>query len=789
MMSQLEILDFSALILTNLIGLGNGSREEFNAFHGGVPWEILLLPELEVLWAPRANLGGRLPSNWSHLCKLRILNLGQNYITGVIPEGMGLCRNLSFLDLSSNALNGSLPSELPVGCMVYFSVSRNSFSGKLPQFGSSKCVNSLIACNEDRNFFEEQDIGEAYICAWSSWMSTQFRQFVDGNFVVSHDFSLNHFVGEIPMFSFGDGFASGNNKPIYELLLNYNRFNGTLPGILFSACEDLHSFLVNLSFNQLSSVTPESLFLNCPQLTGFVAAHNQFIGLIPPSIGDLQKLQCLDLRKNRLSGSIPNLVGKTRVLKRILLGGNNLSGKFPNQLGQLASLTILDLSANALSGTIPSNLANATKLKVLLLDRNRLYGEIPLSFSTLSRLSKLNVSYNQLSGHIPFFFLHRISCDSFKGNKFLERCNSASPSVLPVPFKVHKSSRKGPNKMLLLIIPLVASATVLLIILIIVLLVLASGKKKLGRFASLRMKLVVTFTEVPSNVNYENVVRGTGNFSVQHMIGSGGFGSTYKAELVPGFLVAVKRLSLGRFQGVQQFEAEIRTLGRIRHKNLVTLIGYHMGETEMFLVYNYLSGGNLETFIHESRGNNGKWAVIHKIALDIAEALAYLHNSCVPRIVHRDIKPSNILLDKDLNAYLSDFGLARLLEVSQTHATTDVFGTFGYVAPEYAMTSRVSDKADVYSFGVVLMELISQKRSLDPSFCNYGNGFNIVTYAQLLIDEGRPSEFFSPELWESGPQDNLLRILRLASCCTLEMLSVRPSMMQVAEKLKQLSYP
>ncbi|KAL4364256.1 hypothetical protein GQ457_04G039010 [Hibiscus cannabinus] len=215
-------------------------------------------------------------------------------------------------------------------------------------------------------------------------------------------------------------------------------------------------------------------------------------------------------------------------------------------------------------------------------------------------------------------------------------------------------------------------------------------------------------------------------------------------------------------------------------------MGYYAGENEMFLVYNFLSGGNLETFIHDKSGENEQWPVIYKITVDIAQDLAYLHFSCVPRIVHRDIKPSNILLDENLNAFLSNFGLARLLEVSETHATTDVAGTFGYVAPEYATTCRVSDKTDVYNFGVVMLELLSGKKSLDPSFSDYRNGFNIVEWTKMLIKQGRPSEVFSAELWETGPKENLLGMLRLAYACTEETLSVRLSMKQVLEKLKQL---
>lgn len=254
-------------------------------------------------------------------------------------------------------------------------------------------------------------------------------------------------------------------------------------------------------------------------------------------------------------------------------------------------------------------------------------------------------------------------------------------------------------------------------------------------------------------------------------------------------MVAVKRLSLGRFQGVQQFAAEIKTLGRVQHPNLVTLIGYHVSEAEMFLIYNYLPGGNLENFIQERSRRTVEWRMLHKIALDIACALMYLHDECVPRVLHRDIKPSNILLDKHFNAYLSDFGLARLLGTSETHATTDVAGTFGYVAPEYAMTCRVSDKADVYSYGVVVLELLSDKKALDPSFSSFGNGFNIVTWASMLLAQGQGCEFFMARLWDSGPQHDLIEVLHLAVMCTGESLSSRPSMRQVAQRLKAIQPP
>ncbi|GFP79763.1 LRR receptor-like serine/threonine-protein kinase rpk2 [Phtheirospermum japonicum] len=301
---------------------------------------------------------------------------------------------------------------------------------------------------------------------------------------------------------------------------------------------------------------------------------------------------------------------------------------------------------------------------------------------------------------------------------------------------------------------------------------------------------VIIFTDIGVPLTYENVIRATGSFHINNCTGKGGFGATYRAEIAPGVVVAVKRLAAGRFLRVHQFDAEVRTLGRVRHPNLVTLIGYHASETEMFLIYNFISGGNLERFIRErSTKASVDWRILHKIALDISRALAYLHHECVPRVLHRDVKPSHILLDKNHNAHLSGFGVSRLLETSETDATTGVAGTYGYVAPEYAMTCRVSDKADVYSYGVVLLELVSDKRALDPSFSSYGSGFNIVAWACMLLKEGHAQEFFTAGLWDAGPRYDLVEVLHLAVVCTTDSLSMRPSMKQVVRRLELLQPP
>ncbi|XP_004493090.1 LRR receptor-like serine/threonine-protein kinase RPK2 [Cicer arietinum] len=795
-------LNLSVLVLTDLLDDRNGGndegsledsfRGEFNAFVGNIPHEVLLLSSLRVLWAPRANLGGRLPAGWTDSCSLRVLNLAENYVAGVVPGSLGMCKNLTFLDLSSNNLVGHLPlQKLRVPCMTYFNVSKNNLLGTLPGFRKERCkVGGIIAL--EPAFLELEGLNDAYFNI--PVLRFQENAFIGSSgfeeiTVVTHDFSWNGFVGPLPLFFLGDAHLTANRKVSYMLSLNNNKFNGTLPDQLVSNCNDLKTLSVNLSVNKLSGEVSQSLFLDCLQLKDFEAAYNQIDGSIGPGIGESLLLQRLDLRGNKLSGVLPNELGNLKNMKWMLLGGNNLTGEIPYQLGRLTSLLVLNVSHNVLIGTIPPTLSNATSLEILLLDHNNLSGEIPLSVSALSNLVQLDVSFNNLSGHIPHF-QHTSDCDSYKGNKHLHSCPDSyfdSPTSRATAPLVDKNSHSHRGRKLrTVVIALAASAFAVLCTLLGIVLVICFRRSKFSRISSIRRREVVTFQIVPTELSYESVVTATGNFSIRYLIGTGGFGSTYKADLSPGFLVAIKRLSIGKFQGMQQFETEIRTLGRIRHKNLVTLIGYYVGKAEMFLIYNYLSGGNLEAFIHDRSGKNVQWPVIYKIAKDIAEALAYLHYACVPRIVHRDIKPSNILLDENLNAYLSDFGLARLLEVSETHATTDVAGTFGYVAPEYATTCRVSDKADVYSYGVVLLELISGRRSLDPSFSNYGNGFNIVPWAELLMTEGRCSELFSSALWESGPKEKLLGLLKIALTCTEETLSIRPSMKHVLEKLKQL---
>ncbi|KAM7269123.1 hypothetical protein ACFE04_024620 [Oxalis oulophora] len=532
-------------------------------------------------------------------------------------------------------------------------------------------------------------------------------------------------------------------------------------------------------------------------------ACNQLHGQIPIQIWGLEKLQVVDLEGNLFTGQLPHQILGLTNLRVFNLAFNRIDGKIPASMSKFVDLEVLNLSGNKVEGNVPRFLAAFPKLKELYLADNQLNVFIPTEFGSNCRnLKHLDLSGNFLIGQIRggsrsrsllvldhsqtkpqdqvptslHVLSHAVSSSVLSSRRKISESSQTPPSV-------YKSENNGLNSIELASI--VSASAIISVLLMLIMFYLYVRRTPKARIQVAESREITIFSDILVPLTFENIVKETANFNPSRCIGNGGFGATYKAEIC-GTVVAVKRLAVGRFQGVQQFHAEIKSLERVKHPNLVTLIGYHASETEMFLIYNYLPGGNLENFIRERSERDFGWKIVHKIALDVASGLFYLHDQCSPKVLHRDVKPSNILLDGDSNAYLSDFGLARLLGTSQTHATTGVAGTFGYVAPEYAMTCRVSEKADVYSYGVVLLEMLSDKKPLDPSFSEQVNGFNIVSWASLMLRQGQAKDVFTAGLWDEGPHDHMVEMLYLAIQCTVDSLSTRPTMRQVVRRLQKI---
>ncbi|GER48348.1 protein kinase superfamily protein [Striga asiatica] len=299
---------------------------------------------------------------------------------------------------------------------------------------------------------------------------------------------------------------------------------------------------------------------------------------------------------------------------------------------------------------------------------------------------------------------------------------------------------------------------------------------------------------------YEELALATDNFSGINLLGQGGFGYVHKGVLSDGKVVAIKQLKVGSGQGEREFQAEVETISRVNHKHLVSLVGHCISGTQRLLVYEYVSNRTLEFHLHGKGRPSVNWATRMKIAMGSAKGLAYLHEDCQPKIIHRDIKSANILLDDNFEAKVADFGLARLYSETDTHVSTRVMGTFGYLAPEYALTGKLTDKSDVFSFGVVLLELITGRRPIDKSQ-NYLDD-NIIDWARPLLTQALENNNFDgvadPKLQKDYNSIEMARMVACASVCVRHLARRRPRMSQIIralegslalEELKEGSHP
>ncbi|KAG6534596.1 hypothetical protein ZIOFF_008499 [Zingiber officinale] len=292
--------------------------------------------------------------------------------------------------------------------------------------------------------------------------------------------------------------------------------------------------------------------------------------------------------------------------------------------------------------------------------------------------------------------------------------------------------------------------------------------------------------------SYEELYRITNGFSPQNILGEGGFGSVYKGCLPDGREVAVKQLKIESRQGDREFKSEVEIISRVHHRHLVSLVGYCISYDQRLLVYDFVPNGTLESHLH---GKNTRpvmdWATRVKVAAGAARGIAYLHEDCNPKIIHRDIKSSNILLDNNFEAQVSDFGLARLaLELDAcTHVTTRVMGTFGYLAPEYASSGKLTEKSDVFSFGVVLLELITGEKPVDNTRPSGDEG--LVEWARPLLSQalktGELGELPDPRLHENFDKREMFRMIEAAAACTRHSASMRPQMGKVGRFLDSLA--
>ncbi|KAI5556871.1 hypothetical protein POPTR_018G081300v4 [Populus trichocarpa] len=289
-----------------------------------------------------------------------------------------------------------------------------------------------------------------------------------------------------------------------------------------------------------------------------------------------------------------------------------------------------------------------------------------------------------------------------------------------------------------------------------------------------------------STFSYEELARATDGFTDANLLGQGGFGYVHRGVLPNGKEVAVKQLKAGSGQGEREFQAEVEIISRVHHKHLVSLVGYCITGAHRLLVYEFVPNNTLEFHLHGKGRPTMDWPTRLKIALGSAKGLAYLHEDCHPKIIHRDIKASNILLDFKFEAKVADFGLAKISSDVNTHVSTRVMGTFGYLAPEYASSGKLTDKSDVFSYGVMLLELITGRRPVDSTQSFMED--SLVDWARPLLtralEDGNFDTLVDQKLQNNYDQNEMARMVACAAACVRHSARRRPRTSQVVRALE-----
>jgi serine/threonine protein kinase len=283
----------------------------------------------------------------------------------------------------------------------------------------------------------------------------------------------------------------------------------------------------------------------------------------------------------------------------------------------------------------------------------------------------------------------------------------------------------------------------------------------------------------------EELETATDGFNVNRILGQGGQGTVYKGMLADGVIVAVKRSTMVSEENLEGFINEVCILSQINQRNIVRILGCCLEAEVPLLVYEFIPNGTLYEYLHRQNEEFPlSWEMRLQIAAETAGALCYLHSAASIPIYHRDIKSTNILLDNKYRAKIADFGTSRSLSVDQTHLTTNVQGTFGYLDPEYFWSSQYTDKSDVYSFGVVLAELLTRQKAILTNESQERK--NLAAHFVLLMEENRIFDIVDAQIKEHCPKEDVIGVANIAMRCLNLNGKMRPTMKQVTSELERI---
>ncbi|CAH8264420.1 unnamed protein product [Arabidopsis lyrata] len=546
-------------------------------------------------------------------------------------------------------------------------------------------------------------------------------------------------------------------------------------------------------------------------------------------------------RSRSLTGTISPVIGMLSELKELTLSNNQLVNAVPVDILSCKQLEVLDLRKNRFSGQIPGNFSSLSRLRILDLSSNKFSGNLNF-LKNLRNLENLSVANNLFSGKIPepSVSFHNLRFFDFSGNRYLEgpvpvmsnnklqtsphqtrhilaetpssnstkkpnnSTTSQAPKGAPKPEKLKKKKKSKKKKVAAWILGFVVGAIggtisgfVFSVLFKLIIQAIRGSGKPSG--PSIFSPLIKKAEDLAFLENEEALAS-------LEIIGRGGCGEVFKAELPGsnGKIIAVKKViqppkdadeltdedSKFMNKKMRQIRSEISTVGQIRHRNLLPLLA-HVSRPEChYLVYEYMEKGSLQDILTDVQAGNQElmWPARHKIALGIAAGLEYLHMDHNPRIIHRDLKPANVLLDDDMEARISDFGLAKVMPDAVTHITTsNVAGTVGYIAPEFYQTHKFTAKCDIYSFGVILGILVIGKLPSDEFF-QHTDEMSLIKWMRNIITSENPSLAIDPKLMEQGFDEQMLLVLKIACYCTLDDPKQRPNSKDVRTMLSQIKH-
>ncbi|KAI3829789.1 hypothetical protein L1987_03917 [Smallanthus sonchifolius] len=757
----------------------------YNEFAGGIPAEIGNLTNLKYLDLAYGNLEGLIPLELENLKELEAMFLYKNNLKGRIPPEIGKITSLTQLDLSNNMLSGEIPAELSeLKSLQIFNLMSNRLSGWVPTGISNLTQLGVLEL-------------------WNNSLSGPLPDYLGLNSPLEWvDVSSNSFTGPIPE-------TICNHGNLTKLILFNNKFSGPIPDGL-SSCNSL--VRVRMQNNFLTGTIPVG-FGSLPKLQRLELANNNLTGQIPNDISSSTSLSFIDFSRNRLQSALPSSILSIPNLQNFLVSENNLTGRIPNLFQDCPALSFLDLSSNRFTGTIPASIASCQKLVYLNLRNNQLSGEIPEPISRMGTLAVLDLSNNSLTGGIPVTFGNspaleslNISYNSLQGpvpeNGMLRTINPRDlagnrglcGNVLPPCAKISYNSRHRGSHTNHIIAGWVIGTSAVLAVVITAFAGKALHDKWYTNGTCFQNRFEMGKRDWPWRLIAFQKLNFTSSdilicVTESNVIGMGATGVVYKAEIQrTNTVVAVKKLwstksdiELGTSAG--DLAGEVNVLGKLRHRNIVRLLGFIHNDTNAMIVYEYMTNGSLGEALHGEGRLLVDWVLRYNVAVGVAQGLAYLHHDCHPPVIHRDVKPNNVLLDGNLEARIADFGLARMM-VKKNETVSMVAGSYGYIAPEYGYTLKVDEKSDVYSYGVVLMELIIGKRPIDPEF---GDSVDIVEWVRRKIRDNEPlTKVIDQNVGNcKHVEEEMLLVLRIALICTAKFAKDRPSMRDVVSMLEE----